>query len=203
MSAQMTIVIEGIDALSRYREITPKLSRYASQALNKTAQIARTRSSRLLREQVAFGARYLVGPDGKIGIKPASKGNLQTTLSASSSPRSLARFVKGSPPAGKRGKVRVEVAPGSLKSLPGAFLLKIRGQGGSENTLLAVRSPTRPRKAYKPRRIGNTLWSLYGPSVSQALLAADQREGIWPELEQELADRLEVEFLRLVNLDAT
>lgn len=99
----------------------------------------------------------------------------------------------------KKG-VRVEVQPGSIRNMPGAFLLGFpAGDSDGINTILAVRSPSAPRTAFKPRRLGNGLWSLYGPSVAQALLGATQK-GIWPSMEPDILLTLETEFLRQVEL---
>jgi len=196
--AELSVVIRGLSSLADIKDIPRDIRVIASRAVNQTARRYRTASSRMLREQINFPARYLSGQDGKIALKPSSPATLEATLSAGSNPRSLARFATGS---GKgKGKVKVEVTPGATRSLPGAFLLRISGGGGGENTLLAVRSPTKPSGAYKPRRIGKTLWSLYGPSVAQALLHGDNK-GIWPEIEPDIANALETEYLRQLKVE--
>jgi len=192
MAGAIEITIRNISAFEEVESLLKRVPIAAQRAINRTASHARTESSRRLRQQINFSARYLVSKDGKIGLVPASKGRLQAHLSAQSRPSSLARFVVGA--VGKKTGARVSVDPGGTRTLPGAFLLGI-----GENTLLAVRSPQKPRTAYKPRRIGKSLWSLYGPSVAQALVTRDGR-GIWPELEPELAVMLENEFLRQMNL---
>lgn len=192
MAGAIEITIRNIESFEEIPALLKRVPVAAQRAINRTAARGRTESSRRLRQQINFPARYLVSTDGKIGLVPASKGRLQAHLSATSRPRSLASFIVGAP--GKKTGVRVSVTPGGTRTLPGAFLLGI-----GENTLLAVRSPQKPRTAYKPRRIGKSLWSLYGPSVAQALVTKDGR-GIWPELEPELALLLENEFLRQMNL---
>lgn len=194
---QFSITIDGLQSIRDLDMLTRSQQIIASRAINQVTRNTRAKSAKLLRDQIAFGARYLSGANGKIEMRPASPGNLQARLSASSAPRSLARFVKGSPKG--RGKVRVEIAPGSSKSLPGAFLLNINK--GSENSLLAIRSATRPRGAYRPRRLGKSLWLLYGPSVSQALLHDDAQAGIWVEIEDDIANALEVEYLRQLKVE--
>lgn len=190
--AELSITITGLSSLEEFSRFLGKVPVAASRAINRAANRARADSSRRIREQVAFGARYLSGKDGKIELIPATKDRLQAKLGASSDARSLARFVSAS---SKRQGVRVKVSPASTARLPGAFLLGI-----GEQTLLAVRSPTKPRTAYKPRRISGSLWSLYGPSVAQTLISANNQTGIWPAMEAEIAAALEAEFLRQIDL---
>ncbi len=190
----LSVTIIGLNSFGDLKELDKRSALNAQRAINKVARDARSKSGKVLRDQIAFGARYLTGQDGKIEIKPASKGRLEASLSASSEARSLARFVSSS--SRKRGSVKVTVRPGVARPLPGAFLLKF-----GSNSLLAVRSPTKPPTAYKPRRLGRSLWLLYGPSVSQALLARNERKGIWVDMENEIAVKLEAEYLRLMGLD--
>jgi len=199
MANEFTVTIRGLRSLDDLESLPRQTAQIASRAINQILRNSRTQSSRLLRQQVNFPARYLVSQDGKIALRPASAGRLEGRLSASSDPRSLARFVSGS--ARGKGKVKVEVAPGGVRSLPGAFLLSVSGRAGGENTLLAVRSPTKPTGAFRPRKIGKNLWSLYGPSVSQALLHRDERQGIWVEIEDDVASALEREFLRQMKVE--
>lgn len=188
----LVVTVTGLDSIAQFGSILKKVPIAAARAVNRAASKARAESSRRLRQQVAFSARYLTGPEGKIDFKQASTSNLTAKLSASSNPRSLARFVSAS---SKRQGVRVVVAPGQTRRLPGAFLLGI-----GQNTLLAVRSPTAPRTSFKPRKLGKSLWSLYGPSVAQALIARDNQRGIWPSMEAEIAATLEAEFLRQIDI---
>lgn len=194
---QFSVTISGLRSIQDLDTLTRSQAIIASRAINQVARNTRARSAKLLRDQIAFGARYLSGANGKIEVQTANPGRLSARLSASSAPRSLARFVKGSPKG--KGKVRVEVTPGSSKALPGAFMLNLNK--GGENSLLAVRSATRPRGAYRPRRLGKSLWLLYGPSVSQALLHDDGNAGIWVEIEDDIANALEVEYLRQLKVE--
>ncbi len=190
--ADLSITITGLSSLDEFTKFLDKVPVAASRAINRAANKTRADSSRRIREQVNFGARYLSGKDGKIELVPATRNRLEAKLGASSDARSLARFVTS---ASKRQGVRVTVTPGQRTALPGAFLL-----GVGEQTLLAVRSPTKPRTAYKPRRISGSLWSLYGPSISQTLISANNRTGIWPAMEAEIVAVLEAEFLRQIDL---
>lgn len=94
----------------------------------------------------------------------------------------------------------MEVQPGRVRGMPGAFLLNISGDIDNPRTLLAVRSRNKPSGAYKPRRIGSGgLWSLYGPSVAQALINQDGK-GIWADMEPEILNEIEEEFFRQIEL---
>lgn len=191
--ADLSITITGLRSIEEFTELLEKVPVAASRAINRTANRARADSSRRIREQVAFGARYLSGADGKLQLVPSTKNSLAASLSASSEARSLARFVTSQ----SQRRIKVTVTPGQPAPLPGAFLLGIGG-----NTLLAVRSPLKPRTAYRPRQIGpsGSLWSLFGPSVAQTLIAVDGKKGIWPAMEAEIVARLEEEFLRQIDL---
>lgn len=197
MVAELKVEIRGIESLRDFEDLPRRNALIASRAVNQVARRFRTRSGRDLREQLNFPARYLVGKEGRIELKPSNPTTLTATLSASSQARSLARFVRGS---GRKGRVSVEVAPGAVRPMPGAFILGIRGANNeTSNSLLAVRSPTRPRSAYRPRQLSNGLWSLYGPSIAQALLN-EAGQGIWPSFEGELLAALEAEYLRQIEL---
>lgn len=192
------VTIRGLKALDDLKDLPKKSQIAAGRAINKTLRDARAKSGRQLRQEVAFPARYLTGQDGKIEQFSASSSNLEGKLRAASRPTGLARFVTN--PSAKRGKIKVEVQPGGQRLLPGAFMLGL-GKAGGEATMLAVRSPGKPSGAYRPRRLGKSLWLLYGPSVAQALLGANGRKGIWPDMEDEIANALEAEYLRQMNLE--
>ncbi len=189
-----TPIIVEIKGLASFKNIAEELtsSPVASQrAVNYALNRARARSSREARLQVAFPARYLSGADGKIDLVPATKANAEGRLTASSQPRSLASFVVS---ATRHGGVKVRVKPGSVRTLPKAFLLKGRIPG------LAVRSANKPRGAYIPKKLGKNLWILYGPSVAQVLLSRAGR-GIWPSMEAEILNDLQSEYLRQLKLE--
>lgn len=195
MVAFLKTEVRGLKFLDELEELPARIPIIASRAINQVTRQTRTQSSRILREQINFPARFLSGENGKIAMIPSNPGTLTARLTAGSDPRSLARFAKTAQRVrGRRKGVKVEVKPGAIADLPGAFFLGIGG-----NTLLAVRSASQPRTAYKPRKIAKGLWSLYGPSVAQALITT-RNGGIWPDLEEEILAKLEAEFLRQVNL---
>jgi len=196
--SNLSVTIQGINSLLDLKDLPRKSQIAAQRAVNQTLRNTRAKSGRMLRQEVAFPARYLTGADGKIEQFSASAGKLEGKLVAASRPTGLARFVTN--PNAKRGKLRVEVQPGGQRTLPGAFMLGL-GKAGGEASMLAVRSPGKPSGAYRPRRLGKSLWLLYGPSVAQALLGASGRKGIWPDMEGEIAAALEKEYLRQLGLE--
>lgn len=196
--AELSVTIRGLKSLDDLKDIPKKSQIAAQRAINQILRNTRARTGRQLRQEVAFPARYLTGQDGKIEQISAGAGRLEGKLKAGSKPVSLARFVVGAPKG--KGKVKVQVQPGAQRPLPGAFLLGI-GKAGGESTMLAVRSPGKPSGAYRPRRLAKSLWLLYGPSVAQALIGANGRKGIWPDIEGEVAAALEREYLRQLGLE--
>lgn len=191
MAGELEVTISGIESIAAFDEQLKRIPIAASRAVNFAAQRARVESGRRIREQLAFAARYLTGADGRIEYKPSTKATLQARLSARSRPSSLARFVRS---VGKGTGARVVVKPGTSAVLPGAFIIGI-----GDNQLLAVRSPKKPRTAFKPKRLGASLWLLYGPSVAQALISRAGR-GVWPTMEAEIIANLEREFIRQMGL---
>lgn len=173
----------------------------ARQALNRIADRGRTKADRLVRSQVAFPARYL-GPSAKrLWVQTrASNASLQATIRGQGRPTSLARFSKEKPLTGgarhKDGRVAVTVHPGQTKYVQRAFLIELR----NSNIGLAVRTNGGPPPgAYKPKELAPNLWLLYGPSVDQTLLDAQQAGGIYTEISGELLDEFDAEFQRLID----
>lgn len=200
MSAYV-VAIEGLAALDDLESIPDKILRAARQAVNKTTDRARAASARSIREQINFPARYLSGEDGRLAVtKRASGSDLEGRITGRQRATSLARFATGSPQPGQRGGIRVAVKPGGARFMPRAFVIRLRAGSSTLDTKsnlgLAVRTENgeKPRGAYKPKKIGDNLWLLYGVSVDQAFKSV--REEVRPDMEE----FLEAEFLRLFNL---
>lgn len=191
MADELVVTIRGIESIAAFDEQLKRIPIAATRAVNFAADRARAESGRRIREQLNFAARYLTGADGKIEQTRATKTTLQARLSARSRPTSLARFVTTR---GRQTGVKVSVKPGTSQGLPGAFIV-----GVGNNQLLAIRSPKKPRTAFKPKRLGSSLWLLYGPSVAQSLISRANK-GIWPTMEAEIVANLEREFLRQMQL---
>lgn len=193
MRSSYAFVAEGLSDIDEFGEVPDAVVRFAVQALNKTTRRARPAAARGIREQVAFPARYLSSQDGRLAItKYAKAGDLEGIVSAASRPTSLARFASGRQR--KRG-VRVQVKPGQARYLRRAFIMNLRrGDQSGGNRGLAVRSPTKPAGAYKPKQIAENLWLLYGPSVDQVF------QTVREDISEDTVDFLEYEFNRLLDL---
>lgn len=180
----------------------PEIELALTRAINKTADWARTRAARSIRDQVAFPASYLAPSAKRLFVKTkANKSNpFEAIISGRDRPTSLARFTKQKPLPGRRhkgGQVSVTVTPGTTRALKRAFLITLN----NGNIGLAVRTDGGPpANAYKPKEIGNNLWLLYGPSVDQVLSAASDSGGIYEEITPETLEYLNEEFLRQLDL---
>lgn len=161
----------------------------AAQAVNKTSDRARTASAREMRSQVNFPARYLTAADGRLSVvKKANADDLEAIVRGRSEATSLARFATG----GQKGKgVRVQVKPGVARYMSRTFLFKLK----NGNTGLAIRTSGGPPKgAYKPKKLSENLYLLYGPSVDQVFRSVAE------DVADPMADYLEKEFNRLLDL---
>ena len=202
MTDTYVVAVEGLDAVEDLEKLPRQIAVAASRAINSTARTGRTASAREMRRQVNFGARYLSGAEGRLELtKFANTGNLEAVITGRDRPTSLARFARKKPIRGKmsRAGVRVEVKPGSARVIKRAHLIRLRagdGSGPNANLGLALRTARgqKPSAAYKPVKISEGLWLLYGPSVDQVFRSVSE------DVAPELADRLETEFLRLMDL---
>lgn len=161
----------------------------AADAINKTADRARKASADEMRSQVNFPARYLTGADGRLSVvRRANADNLESVIRGRSEATSLARFATG----GQKDKgVRLEVKPGVARYKKRTFLFKLK----NGNTGLAIRTSGGPPKgAYKPKKLSENLYLLYGPSVDQVFRSVAE------DVADPMADYLEKEFNRLLDL---
>lgn len=211
---QFVVVIEGLTDLNQYLDGIPEaIERAATRAINKTARDGRVMFSRAIRTQVAFPASYVSPSNRRLYVsKYASKGDLEGVISAQNRATSLARFTKDQPLAkgkrrSKRG-IKLTVKPGVARytdsgssSIKGAFVIPLKGEDSLNNRALAVRSDTQPSGAHRPRKLGENLWLLFGPSVAQVLLSGNEDAGIAVDLAPEIATKLEAEFYRQQALD--
>lgn len=188
--------IDGLgDVLGDIESLDDRKRLNAVRAINKTAAWARTAAARMMREQVAFPARYLSGQGGRLQVsKKATRTDLEAKITGRRRATSLARFAR----AGSGGKgLSVEVKPGVARFMKRSFLMKLKGgaEGELTNVGLAVRTDGgKPQGAYKPVKINDRLWLVYGPSIDQVFRTV--REDIAPDTE----DRLVNEFERLMAL---
>lgn len=193
------LFVEGLDELKDLdKQVDSQIVQAAYRAINATADRARTDSAEEIRRQVNFPASYLKPSQGRLLVtQRASSDSLEAIITGRRRATSLARFVTSGTP-GKKG-VTVAVKPGRSVELPNAFLMKLRSGSNvdTKNNLgLAIRTAKgeRPNSAYKPVRVADGLWLLYGPSVDQVFKTV--REDVRPDAESYLAS----EFYRLLDL---
>lgn len=201
------LVIEGLNNLASLDDLDERIVKSARIAVNDAAERGRTAFARQIRREVNLPANY-VQPGGKrlYVSQKATNSTLEAVVTARARATSLARFATDSSSLKKRGAgQRVEVKPGTVRTLPGAFLIRLRR--GSEltdtkyNLGMAVRTRDgRPPPGYKPTKLSNGLWLLYGPSVASILHSETNSGGVAADLAPEVARRLEDEFWRQMEL---
>lgn len=201
------VALDGLSASRMLETLPDRALRNMARAINYAARTGAADSRRKIRSQVEFPASYLTGSSAKgqrFGVdRQARADNLVASITARWRPTSLARFVTGPAGRGRRGGttgVQVEVHPGVLKTVQGAFLLRVRGVNGltdmaNGNQALAIRTKdgAPPRNAWKPAKLSRGLYLLYGPSVSQVFKSVRQDEG------DLISEKIETEFARLMN----
>lgn len=189
------LAIEGLEELAEGMGATERqIESWLSKAVNRTTTRYRTQASKAMREQVAFGARYLIsGQGGRLTIpRKATPNSPEAVIRGRFEPTSLATFVKGTRRHGRRAPT-LEVGTGQRTKIGPSFLMNL----ASGNMGLAMRlkpGETIQNKRTKARRFSSkdpNLYLLYGPSVDQVFRSV--REDISPDA----ADFLEREFLRL------
>lgn len=204
MTDAYVIAVEGLSALRGLDAIPREIQTAALRAVNATADRAAVRSRRRVRDQVNFPARYLTGKDSsgrqRLGVSKRARGDdLEAIVTGRHRPTSLARFATGGRP-GKNG-VTVQVAPGFARFMRRAFLIRLpAGKAAVEtksNLGLAIRLKPGERIEHKRRmvQVRGNLYLLYGPSIDQVVADA------FDEQQDDNADFLEREFVRLVELD--
>ena len=186
--------VEGLSSLEDIENLPEEILKKARQAINAAADRARTQAVRDIRSELNFPARYLTD---RLSVRERAKGSsLQAVISGRDRPTSLARFSTSQNIAASRKKGYVQVKVGnSTKRITGGFLIKLR----NANIGLAIR--LKPGETVKGKRLAAkqmapNLYLLYGPSVDQAFRTEVDKSA----LEQDTADFLEKEFIRLMGL---
>lgn len=195
------IVAVETGAFARFGELKDKSLVAAYRAINKTAERTRADAAGRMQRQVNFGASYLAPSAGRLRVeKQANKSSLESNILGRDRATSLARFVLN-PNARKSDPLRVQVAPGSIRYLRKAFLVKLRSGTSTEtqsNLGLAIRLPPgqTPRRvtAGGAKMIAPGLWLLYGPSVGQVFNLVRN------DVEPAALDFLEAEYARQLGL---
>lgn len=195
------------------------IKKMAYQAINRSAKWARTRMDREIRNQVNLPASYLRPSEGRLTVySQATTNNLEAVIQGRDRPTMLSRFIKGGEDASyqkmkgarQRGRkaqaIRVGVKKGHYADFKGAFIVKLRGGEATGNTGLAIRmrDGTKPSKAYAPTQLkgfGENVWLLYGPSVDQILWSVRNNGGVFAKVEDDVADKVNDEFSRLLNVE--
>lgn len=193
------VVLVQSQALDNFADAGANIERNLVRAINTVARNARAEAARLIRTQSNFPASYLSGDKGRLSItQRATTNDLSARITGRSRPTSLATFATTGKTKRSAG-VSVKVKPGLAQRLDRAFFVQLRaGQSGAlGNTGLAIRLPEgqRPSAAYKPKQMGRNLWLLYGPSIDQVF------DDVALEMSDDLAEKLETEFLRLQDLN--
>lgn len=204
MAGLYVVAIDGVaDMMKSVGELDDKVELSAQQAINRTIAWARTQSARDIRRQVNFDSSYLTGKDGRLQITQRAKsGNLEAVITGRERPTSLARFSSTNDPGltRRQGGTKVQVKPGSIEFMKGAFLMRLRAGGELTDTKfnlgLAIRLKPGERLRNKTRlvQVQQNLYLLYGPSVAQVFRQVSEQ--VAPDVE----DYLYKEFNRLIEV---
>lgn len=206
MADAFALVIEGLEKLKSIDDLPQSIVKAARIAVNDAATRGRTAMGREVLSQVNFPTDYVAPRNKRLFVsKNAKNTDLEAVITARSRPTSLARFAKQSQPGRGKEGVRVEVDRGAVRTLPGAFLIRLRA--GSQltdtkfNMGLAVRTENgKPPPGYRPAPLGNNLWLLYGPSVSQVVYSERNNGGVATDLSPDIQQMLEDEFWRQMSI---
>ena len=207
MTEAFALVVEGLETLKDIENLPSEIIRSARIAVNDAATRGRTKFGAEILSQVNLPRDYVAPRNKRLYVsKKAGNSDLEAIITARSRPTSLARFAKGTLNKRPKQGVRVEVKPGAVRTIPGAFLIKLRSGSGLTDTQhnmgLALRTPDGrpPNRAYAPKPLGGNLWLLYGPSVAQALVSARGNSGVAVDLTPDVQQMLEDEFWRPMDL---
>lgn len=205
MRSNFVFAVEGLENIQQFSALKGDIEMNAVRAINTTARDARAHAADRIRAQVNFEASYLNPSQKRLYVhKQARRSDPEAIIRARGRPTSLARFISGTPTAGQG--VQVEVAPGRIKYMRRAFLIKLRAGSDSIETRfnqgLAIRLGKGEKLSNKTNavRLKSGLYVLYGPSVSQVFLANDG-SGVAKDIEPDILDDMSNEFLRLMGVD--
>lgn len=205
MSDSFAVFAEGLTDLEDFETLGPQIRSAASKAVNTVARNRRAAFSRQIRREINLPASYVGQGNKNLYVAgKASPTNLQAKIVAAGRPTSLARYVKGSPKAGKAG-VYIEVAPGKARFMKRAFMIKLPQGSAPVDTkynmglAIRLRKGERLQNKVQARKIASGLYLLYGPSVDQVFLNGDGT-GIARDAVGDIQDELADEFFRLMEL---
>lgn len=214
MSDAFALVIDGLDTLQSIEDLPNNIVKAARIAVNRAATRGRTLMADEVLSQVNLPPSYVAPAKGRLFVrKPATNSDLEAIIEARARPTSLTRFLTKSYPIGfQPNGVRIKIQ-GATRTIGGprsgmkAFLFRLRsGVDLTDNKFnlgLAVRTDNGlpPSRAWKPTPLGDNLWLLYGPSVSQVLLRAQGDRGVAVDMTPEIIDLMTKEFVRQKGLN--
>lgn len=206
MAENFTIIIPNLKQLDFTRNLPNDVLRSIRIATNYAATRGRTAMGREVLRQVNLPPDYVSPRNRRLYVSKQAKNNdLEAVITARARATSLAQFVNGRNGGEGNAPLSVEVHKGSVRRMPGAFLMKLKS--GSQltdtkfNMGLAVRTRSgRPPASYKPVRVSDNLYLLYGPSVSQIIASSTSGKGVADELTPDIQAMLEEEFWRQMGL---
>lgn len=188
------------DRMERFPVATRKA---ASISINKTANRARTLSSREIRSQVRLTAAYLNAPDRLYVSSYATEENLSASITARKRPTSLVTY--GAKQETRRGKRKPKVNAGisvavknkgARRRIRQAFFVRLK----NNNLGVAVRSTeglNLKRINVSAGKASAGIITLYGPSVDQVFNTV--RSDIAPEMSKFLNKEFNRNYARLIK----
>lgn len=207
MAEQFMLVIDGLTDLKALDDTGRRAIESARIAINSAARRGRTMLADEVMREVDFPSAYVAPRNKRLYVKKnASNKDLEAVISAQTRRTSLAQFASGGATRGGRQGVRVQVAKGGGgATLRRAFLIRLRSGNRQLDTKsnlgVAYRTKDgRPPPGYVPSQIAPNLWLLYGPSVAQVLHNDTKNSGVADDLSPDIAELLEREFWRQMDL---
>lgn len=203
--AKFLFVVSGLNNLHDFEMNAKDIEFKAVQMLNTISRDTRVDIADEIMKQVNFDRQYLNPSAGRLFVsKKAKRGDLETIITARGRPTSLARFIVGPAPGPGQKGVTLRVGHG-VTTIKSAFMIKLRAGTDAIDTRfnkgLAIR--LRPGEKLENKhnvvQLKSNLYILYGPSVSQ-LVMANSGKGIAAQLEPTILKDMEAEFLRLAAL---
>lgn len=206
MADNFILVIDGLKELNSIDDLPKDIVNSARIAVNEATVRGRTMMALDVLKQVNLPSDYVAPRNKRLYVsEKATNSTLEGVITARSRPTSLARFAKENTPGRPSGGIRVEVQRGVTRTLPGAFLIRLRSGSTLTDTKnnmgLAVRTRDgRPPPGYKPARLGDNLWLLYGPSVQQVVFSETNQGGSATDLAPDIIEIMSNEFFRQMDL---
>lgn len=193
-----------------------RIERVLPQAVNKTADRARTQAQRRILEQLNLPPSYLSPAGQRLYVsRRARLGTPNAAITARWRPTSLAQFATNRDVgASRRNGVRVQIKRGRSELVRDAFLIRLRAGTADLDTksnlgvAVRLKPGERLRSKTKRRAVAFSksqpgLALLYGPSVAQAFAGRDIGQagpGVRDEISRDALVFLEREFLRLMGV---